>query len=93
MRHLLLVAMLAATGYADPSRTPDVRAMHTDDCAKARSHNKPCVIDMGKAEEVNGKTVLPNGTGVVTIGTGKEPSLIHIRRDFIVEILKSAEDL
>ena len=93
MRTLLLVAVLAAPAYAEPSRTPDVRAMHTDDCAKARKQNKPCVIDMGKAEEVNGKTVLPNGTGVVAIGTSKEPSLIHIRRDFIVEILKSAEDL
>ncbi len=93
MRYLLLVAALAVPAYADPSRTPDVRAMHTDDCAKARQRSKPCVIDMGKAEEVNGKTVLPNGSGVVTIGTGKEPSLIHIRRDFIVEILKTAEDL
>ncbi|MGE5181876.1 MAG: hypothetical protein ACM31C_07430 [Acidobacteriota bacterium] len=93
MRTLLLLAMLATTAAADPSRTPDVRAMHTDDCAKARKQHKPCIIDMGKAEEVNGKTVLPKGTDVVAIGTGKEPSLVHIRRELIVQILKSAEDL
>lgn len=91
MRTLLLVAILAAPAHAD--KTPDVRAMHTDDCAKAREKNKPCVIDMGKPEEVNGKTVVPKGEDITTIPTGKNGSLIHIRRDFIVEILKTAEDL
>lgn len=94
MRSLFVAILLAApAAAADPMKTPDVRAMHTDDCAKARAKNKPCVIDMGKGEQVEGGAVTPNGTGVVAVPTTKQPSLIHIRRDFIVEILKTAEDL
>jgi hypothetical protein len=95
MRSFLVLFLLVAPAAADPAKsiTPDVRAMHTDDCAQARSKGKQCVIDMGKGEDVQGNGVSPNGTGVVAIPTTKQASLIHIRRDFIVEILKSAEDL
>jgi hypothetical protein len=93
MRSLLVVFLLAAPAAADPMKTPDVRAMHTDDCAKARAKNKPCVIDMGKGEQVEGGAVKSTDTNVVALPTTKEPSLIKIRRDFIVEILKTAEDL
>jgi hypothetical protein len=96
LKSLLLAAVtlvpLAATAD-DKTRTPDVRQMHTDDCAKARAANKTCVIDMGKGEDVNGKTVVPNGIGASAIVFKPHASLIHLRRDFIVEILKSAEDL
>jgi len=93
MRSFLVLFLLAAPAVADPVKTPDVRAMHTDDCAKARAKNKPCVIDMGKGEQVEGGNVKATGTDVLALPTSKEPSLIKIRRDFIVEILKTAEDL
>jgi hypothetical protein len=47
---------------------------------------------MGK-EELTADKPVGEGIGVGVITTGKEPSLIHIRRDFIVEIIKSAEDV
>jgi len=93
----LLLAALALVPLAavadDKTRTPDVRQMHTDDCAKARAANKTCIIDMGKGDEVDGKTPIANGTGTAVIVYKPQPSLIRLRRDFIVEILKSAEDL
>ena len=94
MRHLLLLACLTAPAFADPTptKTPDVRQMHTDDCARARKQNKTCVLDMG-TETVEGKGSIPTGSEITTVPTTKQPSLIHIRHDFIVEILKSAEDL
>ena len=93
MRSLLIVFLLVAPAAADPVKTTDVRAMHTNDCAQARAKNKQCVIDMGKGETLEGTGSIPTGTGVVAMPTTKQPSLIHIRRDFIVEILKTAEDL
>ena len=87
MATLLLVPTLA---FANP--TPDANQMKTDDCARARKQNKTCVIDMGK-EEVEGGVPTAHGTAVAVIQTTKQPSLIKLRKDFIVEILKSAEDL
>lgn len=84
---LMLVPALAAAGPA-----PDANQMKTDDCARARKQNKTCVIDMGK-EEVEGGVPTAHGTSVAVIQTTKQPSLITLRKDFIVEILKSAEDL
>jgi len=67
--------------------------MHADDCAAARKSNKTCVIDMGKGDDVEGNSPTAGGTTVGVIQTGKEPSMIRVRHDFIVEIIKSAEDL
>jgi hypothetical protein len=83
----------APVKQAAPTAAPDVKKMHTDDCARARAQNKTCVIDMGKGDDVEGNSPTAGGIGIVVIETTKASSLIHIRRDFIVEILKSAEDL
>ncbi len=100
MRFLLVASLLfaASTARADaPAKTtgttPDAKQMHTDDCAKARSQNKTCIIDMGKGDDLTGNSPKGDGIGVTFVDWGKATSLIHIRRDFIVEILKSAEDL
>jgi hypothetical protein len=93
MRTLLLLVVLAGPVAADPTPARDVRAMHVDDCARARKANKPCVIDMGKGENVEGNGVVPTGSGILAIESAQHPSLLPIRRDFIVEILKTAEDL
>ncbi len=66
--------------------------MKSDDCARARKQNKTCVLDMGK-EDVQGSTPTASGVSVGILSFGKATSLIRVRRDFIVEILKSAEDL
>lgn len=93
MRHLLLAAVLLAPtlGFAD-NRTPDVSKMKTDDCARARKLNKQCVLDMG-TEILEGNAPGGDGTRIDILGFAKAGSLISIRRDFITEILKSAEDI
>jgi len=102
MRFLLALSIVFATTAARadapvkqtaPTAAPDVNKMHTDDCARARAQNKTCVIDMGKGDDVEGNAPGAGGIGIAVIETTKASSLIHIRRDFIVEILKSAEDL
>jgi len=90
MRILFAILLVPVIAAADPAKSAEQR--HTDDCAAARKAHKTCVIDMGK-EELTADKPVGDGIGVGVITTGKEPSMIHIRRDFIVEIIKSAEDL
>jgi len=95
MRALLFLslALTPLVARADPARTPDSAKMHTDDCANARKHNKKCVIDMGEGEKIGGNAVTATGTAIGVIKPHEMPSLLPIRHEFIVEILKSAEDL
>ncbi|MGE0872753.1 MAG: hypothetical protein AB7P03_29635 [Kofleriaceae bacterium] len=92
MRYLPLVAVLAlaSPALADTVKGPD--RMKADDCAYARKLNKLCVLELA-AEDVEGTTPT-SGDGMFSAGTfGRASSLIRIRREFIVEILRSAEDL
>jgi hypothetical protein len=93
MRFLLAALLLVPALATADGRTPDAKKMASDDCARARKLNKPCVIDMGKGEDIEGGVKKPEGEGIGIIGFAKHASLISIRRDFIVEILKTAEDL
>lgn len=102
MRTLLLsTALLCAvtgTAFADsvldkPAKTSDATKMASDDCARARKQKKTCVIDMGKGDDIEGNSPTAGGSAIGIIQFGKAESLIRIRRDFIVEILKSAEDI
>lgn len=88
---LLLGSAVATADTAKP-QTPDATKMASDDCARARKQNKTCVLDMGK-EEVTGSTPTAGGAAIGIISFGRAESLIRIRKDFIVEILKSAEDI
>jgi hypothetical protein len=93
MRFLLAATLLVVPALATAdTRTPDAAQMKTDDCARARKQNKTCVIDMG-TETLEGTTGKGEGERIDIIGFGKAESLVRIRRDFITEILKSAEDL
>jgi hypothetical protein len=93
MRFLLAAALLLVPALATAdTRTPDAAKMKTDDCARARKQNKTCVIDMG-TETLEGTVGKGDGERIDIIGFGTSASLIRIRRDFITEILKSAEDL
>lgn len=90
MRILIATFLLSATAFADPP--VDVRAMHDNDCARARKQGKTCVLDI-ESEKVEGNGVTPNGSASIILDFAKATSLIHIWRDFIVEILRTAEDL
>jgi len=98
MRTLLLstALLLGVTGSAladTPAKTKDATKMASDDCARARKQNKTCVLDMGKGDDIEGNSPTAGGSAIGIIQFTKAESLIRIRRDFIVEILKSAEDL
>lgn len=91
MRFLIAaMLLLPATAFADAPK--DAQQMKTDDCARARKQNKTCVLDMG-TETLEGTVGKGEGERIDIIGFGKAGSLIRIRRDFIAEIIKSAEDL
>lgn len=89
---LLCVLPLSAVATADTKTAPDVQKMKTDDCERARKANKTCVLTI-EDEQIEGGRPTIDDTALVLPITGKSGSLIRIRRDFIVEILKSAEDL
>lgn len=87
----ILLSLAAAPAAADP-RPTDAGKLVTDDCAKARRAGKQCVLTIESHEVEGGK---PGGQGMV-VTIPKSPvttSLISIRRDFIQEIVKTAEDL
>ena len=56
----------SSLAYAD--KAPDVRQMHTDDCAAARKQHKTCVLDMGK-DDIEGTAPSAGGTAIGVITT------------------------
>lgn len=94
MRTLLVAALLglAAPATADTRPSSDVTKMATDDCARARKAGKTCVLTI-EDEDIEGGVPRIGETSVAVIEFPKTANLITLRRDFIPEILKSAEDL
>ena len=74
-----------------PAPTAEKEAPPSGDCARARAHNQTCVLDMG-GESVDGNVAKNTGLDTTIATFSKHGSLIHIRRDFIPEIVKTAED-
>lgn len=97
MRKMLastLVVSLAipAVALAQPAKAADVTTMASDDCAKARKAGKTCVLTI-EDEDITGTTPTYGDTNTAIIGFGDHDSLIKLRRDFIPEILRTAEDI
>ena len=94
MRSFLIAALIAlpATALAQPAKAADVTTMASDDCAKARKAGKTCVLTI-EDEDVTGTTPTHDGVGSGFITFSDHSSLIKIRRDFITEILRTAEDI
>ena len=90
MRTALAALLLVLATSA--ARADDAKKMANDDCARARAQNKTCVLDMGD-EKILGETPTNSGTKVDVLKFITANSLIHIRKDFIPEIIKTAEDL
>lgn len=95
MRFLVIATILLAPALAsaDPTPARDVQQMHTDDCAKARKLGKTCVLDMGNGTDIEGQAPTAGGSAINLLQFIKANSLVHIRTDFVPEILKAAEDL
>ena len=96
MRCILFAVLLLAPTLAaadDKAPTPQAPAQgNADDCARARKLNKVCELTITE-EEIEGGISRPTGTAFSARGWAYMNSLIRIRRDFIPEIIKSAEDL
>lgn len=92
MRTMLLMVLLSATALADPTPPNNVDRMHNDDCARARKANKTCELTI-EGEDVEGGKITPTESQILVNQFFTHASLITLRRDFIPEILKSAEDL
>lgn len=88
----LLLAALATPALADPKPAADVTKMKGDDCARARAMHKTCVLTI-EGEDVEGNNPTAGGAVLTAPDFGQAGSLIRIRREFIAEILKTAEDL
>ena len=96
MRILIASVFLAAApavALAQPAKAADVQRMATDDCAQARKAGKTCVLSIDDSDIIDGHTPTIGETSVgIAIWTGNN-SLIKLRRDFIPEILRTAEDI
>jgi hypothetical protein len=97
MRSILFLALLASPALADNPKSPapvpvPARAMKTDDCAMARKAGKTCEITIGNENITSDR---PKNDGILVGGLlfSKLDSLLPIRRDFIREIVKSADDI
>lgn len=73
--------------------TVDVKTMATDDCAKARKAGKTCVLSITDDDDIIGNTPTYGDTSSGFIQFGDHDSLVKVRRDFIPEILRTAEDI
>ena len=97
MRVLLLSVVFSASlttvVAAQPSKPTDVTKMAKDDCARARAQNKTCVLTIDDGDAFEGNAPKGDGDMFSALDWIKAKSLIRIRRDFIQEIIKSAEDL
>ncbi|MGE0546583.1 MAG: hypothetical protein AB7O24_11260 [Kofleriaceae bacterium] len=92
MRYLMLLAVLgvATPAVADHVKSPET--MSTDDCSRARKLGKTCVLEIA-AEDIEGSTPTSGDIALTARLHATAGSLIRVRREFIVEILRSAEDL
>ena len=88
----LLISLPVAAFAEGPAPAPDVTTMASNDCARARKAGKTCVLTI-EDEHIDGQVATGSGEMIQGLVTPTMASLITIRRDFIVEILKTAEDI
>jgi hypothetical protein len=88
MRTLRLFVAIAFVALAGLVSTPAALAQNAGNAGKA----KVKVYDFS-GDTIEGDLIKPEGTTVDAIDFAKHSSLIRIRKNFIAEILKSAEDL
>jgi hypothetical protein len=89
---LAIAPALADSRPAKSDTDRRAESLKADDCARARALNKTCELTI-EGEQVNGSAPSAGEASIGVIEFLKATSLIRIRRDFIAEILKTAEDL
>ncbi|MBX3154450.1 MAG: hypothetical protein KF773_00495 [Deltaproteobacteria bacterium] len=96
----LLLCLAASPAFADDAKKPapapqqpaDATVMSGGECDRARKLGKTCVLSI-EGIDVEGNVLGPDGIRVDIKWFGAVGSLITLRRDFIQEIVRSAEDL
>jgi hypothetical protein len=58
----------------------------------AKHPGEPCAVDMGSGEDVTGNGVSPDGTTIFVRPEPDKFSLIRLRKEFVAEIVHSAEN-
>jgi hypothetical protein len=85
-----VVLMSSAIAAAEPSKP--AQQLASDDCARQHTLGKNCTLTF-ETTDVNGDRPPSTDIGVAVMKLDRAASLIRIRRDFIPEIIKTAEDL
>ena len=88
----LLLLAVPATALAQPAKANDVTTMASGDCARARKLGKTCVLTI-EDESIEGVTPTNGEPPLSALEWDRLGSLIKLRRDFIPEILRTAEDI
>jgi hypothetical protein len=82
----------ATPAVTQPAAGGDATVMSGNDCERARKQNKTCVLSI-EGIDLEGNAMGPDGMRVDLLGFSAIGSLITLRREFLQEILRSAEDL
>jgi hypothetical protein len=82
---------LLATSLASADRK--ISREDAEDCARVRGgdRTRPCMMDFGKGDDVNGNHQIPTGSDVDAIMGAMFGNLIKYRVDFRAEIVRTAE--
>jgi hypothetical protein len=83
----------ATRAFADPAPAAPAAPPRTEtDCARARKAGKPCQLTI-EPEQVDGDRLVPDGTDLRLRQWEPPGSLLRLRRDFIAQIVQSADEL
>ena len=96
MRSVVVALLIAAAtpALADPTPTGDgeVDKMSDKDCAQARKEGRTCYLKI-EGIDVGGSRPGSTDATIGMIEFLRNHSLVKVRKDFIPEILRTAEDL
>jgi hypothetical protein len=89
----ILLVLVASPAIAQPRGKRDPNAMAQTDCERLVAQGKKCKILKIEGETVIGDKPGGEGINVPVLNWGDHASLVRIRKHFIPEIIKSAEDV
>ncbi|HEX3473845.1 MAG TPA: hypothetical protein VHT91_02325 [Kofleriaceae bacterium] len=89
-----MTALVAPPAFADPAPapSPEKRRAEASECARARKAGKPCQLTI-EPEQVGGDRAIPDGMDLRLRRFEPSGSMIRLRREFIDQIVKSADEL
>lgn len=87
----VVVALLLCAGTAAADPAPDTK-MSDKDCAQARKEGRTCMLTI-EGLDLPGERPVSTEATINIIKFLHDHSLVKVRKDFIPEILRTAEDL